>query len=160
MVLVTYQNMIKKATLLVFLCLSALSVSAQSTATSKLWAVFGRTRFVEKLNREHALYYLYPIFQQELKELEGKEVELTGFHIPLEVASAEMLILSKFPMAECFFCGGSGPESVAVIYLKEKPGRRLKMDQVIKVQGVLVLNDSDVNELNFILKNARIIAYE
>ncbi|WP_228690746.1 hypothetical protein [Lunatimonas sp.] len=153
-------RMYKKATLLVFVCLWALSLSAQISKPTNLWAVFGQTRFVEKLNREHALYYLYPIFQQGLKDLEGKEVELVGFHIPLEVSSAEMLILSKFPMAECFFCGQSGPESVAVVYLKEKPGRRLKMDQVIKVTGILVLNDSDVNELNFILKNARIIGYE
>lgn len=141
-------------------CLHTLSVSAQSIAPSNLWTVFGQTRFVEKLNREHAQYYLYPIFQKGLRELEGKEVELVGFHIPLEVSSAETLILSKFPMAECFFCGGSGPESVAVIYLKEKPGRRLKMDQIIKVKGILALNASDVNELNFILKEASIIGYE
>ncbi len=138
----------------------ALSVLGQSPNTANLWGVFGQTRFVEKLNREHNLYYLYPTFQQSLRDLEGKELVLSGFYIPLEVGPTEALILSKFPMAECFFCGQSGPESVAVVYLKEKSSKRLKMDQIITVKGTLILNESDVNELCFILKEAKIIGYE
>lgn len=106
------------------------------------------------------MYFLYPTFPPELKALVGKEVELTGFHIPLEISATKMVIMSKFPMAECFFCGGSGPESVAVIYLREKPSKRLKMDDIIRISGKLVLNEHDVDELNFIIKDATIISYE
>ncbi len=122
-----------------------------------LWALFSKTRFVEKLNREFSMYFLYPAFPPELEALEGKEVELTGFHIPLEVTHASMLILSKYPMAECFFCGGAGPESVAVVYLTEKSSKRLKMDDILTVKGRLELNENDVEELNFIIKDARIL---
>lgn len=106
------------------------------------------------------MYFLYPAFPPELKALEGKEVELRGFHIPLEISDTKMIIVSKFPMAECFFCGGSGPESVAVIYLREKTSKRLKMDDIIRISGQLVLNENDVDELNFIIKDAKIISYE
>ena len=106
------------------------------------------------------MYFLYPAFPPELKALEGKQVELTGFYIPLEISDSKMVILSKYPMAECFFCGGSGPESVAVVYLREKPGKRMKMDDIIRVSGKLVLNEHDVDELNFIIKDAKIISYE
>lgn len=106
------------------------------------------------------MYFLYPAFPPELKALEGKQVELTGFYIPLEISDTKMVILSKYPMAECFFCGGSGPESVAIAYLSEKPGKRMKMDDIIRVSGKLVLNEHDVDELNFIIKDAKIISYE
>lgn len=106
------------------------------------------------------MYFLYPAFPDELKALEGKPVELTGFFIPLELTDSNMLILSKYPMAECFFCGGSGPESVAVVYLTEKASRKLKMDNILRVTGTLALNEDDVNELNFIIKGARIMSYD
>ena len=125
-----------------------------------LWGLFGKTRFAEKLNRQLSMYFLYPTFPPELKALEGKEVELTGFHIPLGITDTKMVVLSKFPMAECFFCGGSGPESVAVVYLREKPGKRLKMDDIIRISGKLVLNEHDVDELNFIINDAKIISYD
>lgn len=106
------------------------------------------------------MYFLYPSFPDELKALEGNFVELTGFYIPLELTDSNMLILSKYPMAECFFCGGSGPESVAVVYLTEKASRRLKMDDILRVTGTLVLNEDNVDELNFIIKGARIVSYD
>jgi hypothetical protein len=131
-----------------------------NTPKPDLWRLFAKTRFVEKLNRQLAMYFLYPAFPDELKDLVGQEVELTGFYIPLDIKDTKMVILSKFPMAECFFCGGSGPESVAVIYLRQQPSRRLKTDAIIQVSGRLLLNETDVNELNFIIKDANILSYE
>lgn len=135
-------------------------IATANSAPNDLWGLFAKTRFVEKLNRQLSMYFLYPAFPPELTALQGKEVELAGFHIPLEISDNKMVILSKFPMAECFFCGGSGPESVAVVYLREKPSKRLKMDDIITVSGILILNENDVDELNFILKDAKIISYE
>ncbi|WP_255590365.1 hypothetical protein [Algoriphagus sp. NBT04N3] len=59
-------------------------------------------------------------------------------------------------MAECFFCGAAGPESVAVVYLKAKPPR-MKVDQIIEVRGILDLNATDVEEMTFIIRDAIII---
>jgi hypothetical protein len=151
---------VKKHLLFIF-AFSLLSLIAiGNSPTPDLWGLFAKTRFVEKLNRQLSMYFLYPAFPPELKALEGKQVELTGFYIPLEISDSKMVILSKYPMAECFFCGGSGPESVAVVYLREKPGKRMKMDDIIRVSGKLVLNEHDVDELNFIIKDAKIISYE
>jgi uncharacterized membrane protein YcgQ (UPF0703/DUF1980 family) len=144
---------------LIFIILMPIG-AAFASVKPDLWALFSKTRFVEKLNRQLSMYFLYPAFPPELEALEGKEVELTGFHIPLEVTHANMLILSKYPMAECFFCGGAGPESVAVVYLREKPAKRLKMDDILTVKGNLELNENDVEELNFIIKDAHILQIE
>ncbi|WP_228527580.1 peroxiredoxin family protein [Pararhodonellum marinum] len=122
-----------------------------------LWALFSKTRFTEKLNRELKMYFLYPNFPEELKALEGKQVQVSGFYIPLEVNLGNLVVLSKYPMAECFFCGGSGPESVLVAYLKGRPPKRLKTDDIITIKGTLKLNANDIEELNFILENAEIL---
>lgn len=149
----------KKAFVIPVLYFVVLLLTAfQSAGNSDLWKLFAKTRFTEKLNRELSMYFLYPSFPQDLKSLEGREVELTGFHIPLELANPNMLILSKFPMAECFFCGGAGPESVAVVYLTGKPPRRLKLDEVITVKGKLLLNEKNVDELNFVITGASVIS--
>jgi hypothetical protein len=123
----------------------------------RLWELFGRTTFQEKFNKTHGVYFYYPKFNTELLALQGKSVELQGFYIPLETGTSKTMILSKYPMAECFFCGGAGPESVAVAYLKSPPSRRPKLDQIIKVRGILQLNATDVEEMTFIIQNAEII---
>ncbi|WP_297337568.1 hypothetical protein [Algoriphagus sp.] len=137
-------------------------VSALISGTGKrppkedLWALFQRVPFKEKLNRDFGMYFFYPEFTQELTSLKGKEVFLKGFYIPLDMQASKTLILSKFPMAECFFCGAAGPESVAVVYLKSNPPR-MKVDQVVEVRGILDLNSSDVEEMTFIIRDATII---
>ncbi len=129
-----------------------------SQTPTRLWEIFSKTRFQERFNKTHGLYFYYPQFSHELLALQGKSVELQGFFIPLDTSPSKTLILSKYPMAECFFCGGAGPETIAVAYLKNPPSRRLKLDQIIKVRGILQLNADDVEEMTFILQNAEIIS--
>lgn len=140
------------ACLAVFLLASAFVVRQDN-----MWALFAKTRFVEKLNREFGMYFLYPKFPEELKAFEGKLVTMTGFYIPLDVSVSDVAIVSKYPFAECFFCGGAGPESVVVGYLKNKPSRRVKMDEIVTLRGRLKLNEDDIDELNFILLDAELI---
>jgi hypothetical protein len=66
------------------------------------------------------------------------------------------IILSKVPYSACFFCGGAGPESVVEVYFTDKHPR-FKADQVIKVTGILRLNDTDITHMNFILTGATLV---
>ncbi len=144
---------------IILACLGGfLLLSSMKAAEPDMWALFSKTRFIEKLNREFNMYFLYPKFPEELKVFEGKEVTVMGFYIPLDMNTSDIAVLSKFPMAECFFCGGAGPESIVVGYLKKKPGKRIKTDEIIKIKGRLKLNEDDIDELNFILVDAEIIS--
>lgn len=134
-----------------------LLVSSFTFQNDNMWALFAKTRFVEKLNREFGMYFLYPKFPDELKAQEGKTIMVSGFYIPLDIDDSNIAVVSKFPMAECFFCGGSGPESIVVGYLKKKPGKRIKTDEIVTIRGKLKLNEDDIEELNFILLDAEII---
>ncbi|GMQ31303.1 hypothetical protein [Algoriphagus confluentis] len=145
-----------KRFVLLFLMLSVGAAESQTLPKKDLWALFQQVPFKEKLNRDFGLYFFYPEFTEELKVLKGKEVVLKGFYIPLDLQSSQTIILSKYPMAECFFCGAAGPESVAVVYLEAKPPR-MKVDQIVEVRGILDLNATDVEEMTFIIRNATII---
>ena len=142
---------------LVFASLLVFGLLAFSPSQDRLWELFRKTTFQEKFNKTHGVYFYYPKFGPELIALQGKTVELEGFYIPLESSPSKTLILSKYPMAECFFCGGAGPESVAVVYLKNQPSKRPKLDQILKIKGILQLNATDVEEMTFIIQNAEII---
>lgn len=99
-------------------------------------------------------YFLYPSFGSNISRFKGKEVTITGYFLNLD-PNGTIYLLSKYPMANCFFCGGGGPETVLEIRFKEKV--RFRTDQVIKVTGTLILNKDDINHCNYILDNASAI---
>ncbi len=97
-----------------------------------------------------------PVFSDESKKLEGTEVEADGYIIPFEgMFKPEHIILSSLPLAECFFCGSGGPETVMEVMLTNPIKYTSKR---VKVRGKLVLNGNDPEKLMYILKDARLIS--
>lgn len=96
-----------------------------------------------------------PVFSDNIKKLEGKEVEADGYIIPFEgMFKPEHIILSSLPLAECFFCGSGGPETVMEVMLTNPIKYTSKR---VKVRGKLTLNAKDPEKLMYILKDARLV---
>lgn len=120
------------------------------------WEVFADTRFKWQWAEELGAEVEIPIFSNRIKELEGKEITLTGHYLPLEL-EGERIIISKLPYAACFFCGGGvGQESVSEIVFTSVQ-RPFRLDELITVKGRLKLNKDDYEHLVFILEDAKII---
>lgn len=119
------------------------------------WKLFSRVAFEAKYFPEYKETFLVPRFNQEIIRKSGSLLVLRGHYLPLDL-QGNSIIISKYPYAACFFCGGAGPESVAEIFFSVKPPK-LKPDQVITVRGKLRLNKSDVNHMNFILDDAELL---
>lgn len=116
------------------------------------WKAFGGLEY-EKTTDEYGEIFV-PKFGPEIKQLEGREIELSGYIIPFEgMFEPDHLIVSAVPVASCFFCGGAGPESVAEIYLETPVKYTAKK---VTFVGKLTLNDSDVDQLMYILKEAKL----
>lgn len=97
-----------------------------------------------------------PVFSDKIQNLEGKEVTADGYIIPFEgMFKPEHIILSSLPLAECFFCGSGGPETVMEVLLKNPVKYTSKR---VKVKGRLELNSKDPEKLMYILKDAQLIA--
>lgn len=95
-----------------------------------------------------------PVFSDDLRAFDGQVVSIEGYVIPLDQSGAQgYFVLSRFPYANCFFCGNAGPETVAEVYTREKFQYR---DARVRVKGRLKLNDSDPLHLFYLLLNAEV----
>lgn len=99
-----------------------------------------------------------PIFSEQLKLREGKELTLEGFIIPLQQESdQDYFVLSRFPYASCFFCGAAGPETVVEVY----SDREFRFtDERVKVTGTLRLNDDNPLHLFYILEKSEVTKFD
>lgn len=138
------------ALLLIVLCGFGFAAQAQDG----FWDKMANVRFVSKLDTVSGYHYYYPVFDNYLKMKEGQIVEIEGFYLPYDFGPGSY-ILSKFPLASCFFCGANGPESVIQVNF-DNP-QDFHTDEVVRVQGVLELNADDTERLNFILNKAQLI---
>ncbi|MEX0361864.1 MAG: hypothetical protein AB3N10_12860, partial [Allomuricauda sp.] len=61
-------------------------------------------------------------------------------------------LLSKNPMASCFFCGNGGPETIMELEFSEKPS--FVMDDLLSVSGLLRLNADNPNQCYYRIEKA------
>lgn len=128
-----------------------LAMSQTTNAWKTLSKVNYETRFDELTQFEEE----YPIFSKEVEALNGKEITVEGWMIPLdELRGENYFVLSSLPFANCFFCGGAGPETVIEIFSKKQIDFTEKK---IKVTGVLTINADDPLRLMYILNEVRLI---
>ncbi len=118
------------------------------------WESLRDVTFKKKWYPEESVYMLYPTFGPNINKLNGKEVLLAGYVLPIDMES-NLYALSAFPFSACFFCGGAGPESVVSLKFK-KSNRKFKTDERHTFKGVMRLNADNIYELNYILENAEI----
>ncbi len=117
------------------------------------WDNLKDVKFQKKWYPEEKMYILYPNFGPGVQKLSNKEVIIKGYLVPVDITS-NTFVLSAYPNSMCFFCTGTGPETIMA--LKMKKNRRFKVDEVQTFKGTLKLNASDIYELNYILDNAEI----
>lgn len=119
------------------------------------WNVLNDITLNECFNETIGDYYWCPEFGSIMKSLEGKTVALKGYILPLD---GGYFVLSMNPMASCFFCGGSGPQSI--VDLKFKGPRAFKMDTYLTFKGKLRLNADNMEELFYVFDDADVYKTE
>jgi hypothetical protein len=121
--------------------------------TSNVWKSLAEVTY--KISQDNFGELYVPVFSENIKKLEGKVVEADGYIIPFEgMFKPEHIILSSLPLAECFFCGSGGPETVMEAMMATPIKYTSKR---VKVRGTLTLNAKDPEKLMYILKNAKLV---
>jgi hypothetical protein len=105
--------------------------------------------YVEELDA----YYWKPIFGPSVQNLEGKRFHITGYVIPVDL-DEDFYVLSRYPYANCFFCGGAGPETVVDLQFNDRAPREYATDERLTFAGELKLNSDDVYQMNYIIVGA------
>jgi len=147
---------ISLAILLFGISFSAVAQETPAEAPKKsLWKTLGKITYKKKYDELMGFKIDIPVFSDPIKKLDGKEVEVKGYIIPVEgYKSHKEFILSAFPYNMCFFCGGAGPETVMEVEAVE--GIEYSAEQVI-IRGKLQLNDDDINRLMYLLTDAVLV---
>jgi len=116
------------------------------------WKTLSDVTYKDIYVQELDAYYWKPTFGASVKAVAGKEIFITGYLIPVDY-DAGFYVVSKYPYANCFFCGGGGPESVVDLRFVGKH-RNYKTDERLTFKGKLKLNADDVYQMNYILEGA------
>lgn len=144
----------KKLLIFTFLLMLGINEAAQSQSVNfegGIWQTL--TQVTYKIGRDEYGELYIPVFHEDIKKLEGKEVVVPGYIIPFDgMFKPDHIIISSLPLSECFFCGSGGPETVMDVFLKEP----IKYtSNPIKVRGILTLNDKDPDQMMYVLKDAK-----
>jgi hypothetical protein len=116
------------------------------------WQTLTDVTFKEMYVQDIDSYYWKPTFGPSVKAMEGKEVFITGYVIPVDY-DENFYVVSRYPYANCYFCGGGGPESVVDLRFSGK-NRTYKTDERLTFRGKLKLNATDIYQMNYILEGA------
>jgi hypothetical protein len=137
--------------LILIFCLSAGSISAQEGS----WKTLSKITFVKKYDELLGFKVDMPVFGDEVRKLDGKEITIKGYVIPVEgYKSHKEFVFSAYPYSMCFFCGGAGPETVMEVFSKEPI--KYSADPII-IKGKLKLNSDDINRLMYALHDAVLV---
>jgi len=121
------------------------------------WKYLMNVTFEDMYKDDMGMEVQLPVFSDTLKVLDGKDVVIEGFYIPVdETGDDKIVILSAYPFAQCFFCGKAGVESIIDI-LSPKKLPTLKLDSKIKFKGRLKLNRDNFDYLIYVLEEAELV---
>lgn len=130
---------------------STIVVTAQDALPST-WKQLSKITFRKEFDELMGFKVDKPVFSEQVKALEGQEMVVKGYIIPVEgYKSHKEFIFSAFPYNMCFFCGGAGPETVMEVEASDP----VKFTaEKITLKGILRLNPDDINKLMYKLDEA------
>ena len=132
---------------------ASMPMNLEQTPPEETWKILANVTFKTKKDPMLGYDVDVPIFSKEVKELEGKTIEIRGYIIPVEGYKQQgYFVFSAYPYNLCYFCGGAGPETVMEVFAKK--GTSVKYTaKPITIKGRLVLNSKDVNKLMYLLED-------
>ncbi len=125
------------------------------TQTENLWKTLSKITFRKEYDEMLGFKIDVPVFSDDITSLEGKEVTVKGYIIPVEgYKSHNEFIFSAYPYNMCFFCGGAGPETVMEVIAKEPIQYTA---EAITIKGKLATNADDINRLLYALSDVVLV---
>ena len=141
-----------KNTILIIAAILGIAALQPAQAQDKVWKTLSKITFKKEYNEMMGFKVDVPVFSEEVKALEGKEVAIRGYIMPVEgYKGHKEFIFSAYPYNMCFFCGGAGPETVMEVFADESIEYTA---EPITIRGKLELNADDINRLIYAMKGA------
>ncbi len=116
------------------------------------WKLLGDIKYVKKNHPKYGPVE-FPVVNEKLKAKGKKRVLLSGFIVPIDNKN---YAISKNVFAACFFCGKSGPETIAGLKFRGTMPK-LKTDQYVTVEGTFRYNETDADDWIYNLDDVVIV---
>ena len=142
---------------ILFLGLFSLAVHlpGQAPAEPNVWKTLAKLTYKKEYNELLGFKVDVPVFSEDVRALEGQEVEVRGYIIPVDgYKSQSEFVFSAFPYNMCFFCGGAGPETVMEVVAATPIAYTT---EPVTIRGILHLNEEDINRLIYSLEEVVLV---
>ncbi len=99
----------------------------------------------------------HPSFPTYLKELEGKQIQLTGYMQPLsdDQQESDSFLLIEYPVG-CWYC--EMPEVTGIVLVELAPGQTREVTRgKLRITGKLILNARDPEDFLYTIKDAQAV---
>lgn len=147
--------MLKNYKIYLFLVLSFALVQS-ATGQKGVWKTLSQLTYKKEMDEFLGFKIDKPVFGEPVKALEGEEITIRGYIIPVEgYKNQTEFVFSAYPYSMCFFCGGAGPETVMEVEARETVEYTA---DPITLKGTFHLNSDDINALMYKLTDARQVA--
>jgi len=151
---------VKTIVAVIFLFILSFKLTAQGFGDDTHWNILLddiKMRYAYSV--KYGAFFPSPKFGKEVRALEGTEITIAGFFLPVEVTGG-VYVVSYNPMDMCFFCTGAGVETVIEVYPKQGQLRhfdRLRTDDFIEIKGILRINTSQEKYLIYMLEEVEFV---
>ncbi len=147
----------KRIIFIFFLGFLFVTNSSVAQDTGNPWRTLGLMKFERQFDESDGVSQQKGRFVPIIKALEGKEITMKGYVIPLSGKKAQShFMFSAYPFSDCFFCGKAGPESVIEVFTKGDTKIAFD-DESITIKGIFYFTSQDPNDVMFTLKEAELV---
>ncbi len=117
------------------------------------WTIFDQLMY--KVEKRDGKTRYTPFFPTALKALDGKEVVISGYMVPIHAGRRHHhFMLSVLPVFQCMFCGQDGIP--AMVEVRVNQGKKIMFtEEPMTITGTVFLNASDENHSEIQLHQAR-----
>ncbi len=123
------------------------------------WTDFSEITYEEKFDSSSQAIYMMPIFDNNLKAIDGKAVSITGYLFPIDPASGYYILKAdNEPFGCCMSHIGNPNEIIELRFENINPALLEKYShKQITVVGNFELNANDMFALDLILDEASVV---
>jgi hypothetical protein len=144
--------------LLLALSLVFFFAAADAQDAANIWRTLGMVQVEKEFDPTIGMEIIRPDFGPLIEKLNGREVTVRGYVIPLTGKRKQsQFLFSAYPYSQCFFCGQAGPETAMEVFLKEGESATYQEEAVL-IKGIMRLRSTgDINGLFYSLHEAEVL---
>lgn len=128
-----------------------------SQALTGTWGTLSMVTFTREYNEDWGIDVEIPKVSPVVSAMAGQEITVTGYLIPLDAKTeSSHVMLSAYPVSNCFFCGKAGPETAMQVFVKD--GKKITYtDEKVTMKGILRINEKDINSLLYTMEQGQLV---